>query len=45
MSIQMQLVAVLLVPAAVGYLVAVLVPHIRTWWYSEITRKREERHK
>ncbi|WJJ59884.1 hypothetical protein [Salmonella phage ST46] len=45
MSIQMQLVLVLLIPAVVGFFVAVLWPQIRTWWYHEISRKREEWHK
>lgn len=42
MSIQMQLLLVLAAPAFVGLFIAQLWPHIRTWWYYEISKKHKE---
>ena len=42
MSIQTELLLVLVVPAVLGFVYAAIWPHVKTWWYYEMSRKREE---
>ena len=45
MSIQMELLLVLVIPAVLGFLYAGIWPHIRTWWYYDISKRHKEWHK
>lgn len=42
MTIQMQIALILLAPAFIGFAIGVMWPHIKTWWYYEISRKHKE---
>lgn len=42
MNIQTELLLVLFIPALIGFIFAELLPHLKTFWYYEISRKRKE---